>query len=446
MADPFTTLRSPVVPTSPDAGFAARLRARIEEALGLPEGVDVTVTTLEDLEAPAPRAAASPAAASRAAAGASAWMVLTPYLAVADARGALDWYAAAFGARLRGEPIVMPDGRIGHAELDFGGALVMLADEFPDIGHAAPQPGAGSSVTIHLETADIDVLVGRAVDGGARLDRPPEDSPYGRNAVVVDPFGHRWLLSTPMPLAAAYPGGTRHGDAGYVTFEVPDLERAQAFYGAVLGWTFAPAELPEALRVVDSMPMTSLWGGQERGDLVLCWRVDDLTAAVEQVRALGGTATEPVEKAYGTTSDCIDDQGMVFYLWQPPEDARGTAPAGEFDRPETGTREGDLAYLTLRVVDSRRFRAFFGALLGWHFSPGRVEDGWNVDGPMPMTGLAGGARRASAVPMYRVDDIEAAVGRVRAAGGTATAVERMPYGMTSECTDDQGTPFYLGQL
>jgi len=440
MPDPFTNLRAPVVPTPPDPGFAARLRARIEEALRLPEGVDVTVTTLDDLEHLDDGTSAT-------AAEAVPRMALTPYLAVADARRALDWYADAFGARLRGEPIVMPDGRIGHAELDFGGSLVMLADEFPDIGHTAPSPGAGSAVTIHLETADIDVLVDRAVDGGADLARPPEDSPYGRNAVVVDPFGHRWLLSTPAPVTpdrARLTGGTRHGDVGYVSFQVPDVDRAQAFYGLVLGWTFAPAGRPGARRVVDSMPLTSLWGALERGP-VICWRVDDVLAAVGKVRAMGGTATDPVEMPYGTTSDCSDDQGMAFYLWQPrPEDAAATADIA--DRPEGGLREGDLAYLSLHVVDSVRFRAFFGELLGWRFTPGRVPDGWNVEGPMPMTGLGGGAARAAAVPMYRVDDIETAVGRVRTAGGTATAVERVPYGLTSDCSDDQGIPFYLGQL
>src|SRR5207253_9586385 len=123
------------------------------------------------------------------------------------------------------------------AELDFGGALVMLADEHPDIGHTAPRPGAGAAVTIHLETSEIDSLVARAVAGGASLNRPPENHPYGRNASLVDPFGHRWLLSAPVRVG--------HGDVGYVSIQVPDLERAQAFYGTVLGWTFAPAERPE---------------------------------------------------------------------------------------------------------------------------------------------------------------------------------------------------------
>ncbi|MEA2825774.1 MAG: hypothetical protein QOG43_213 [Actinomycetota bacterium] len=422
MPDPFATLRTPVVPARPDPAFEARLRARIEDALTLPEGVDVTVTTLEAAASTAP---AAPTPAPR--------MTLTPYLAVADARQAIEWYADTFGARLRGQPVVMPDGRVGHAELDFGGALVMLADEFPAIGHTAPRPGAGASVTLHLETAAIDALVARAVAEGATLDRPPADHEYGRNAVVVDPFGHRWLLSE-----AARPDERRgrHGDVGYVSFQVPDLERAQAFYGAGLGWTFAPAERPEARRVLGFNPPMSVWGGHERGHPVLCWQVDDVAVAAETVRDLGGTASEPAEMPYGKTSDCTDDQGMAFYLWQPPVGGTGGSPTGP----------PDLAYLSLNVVDSARFRAFFGELLGWRFTPGRVDDGWNVEGTVPMTGVAGGADRASARPMYQVDDIDAAVDRVRAAGGTATAVETMPYGRRSDCTDDQGTPFYLGQL
>jgi hypothetical protein len=76
--------------------------------------------------------------------------------------------------------------------------------------------------------------------------------------------------------------------------------------------------------------------------------------------------------------------------------------------------------------------------LGWQFSPGRVEDGWGVDDIMPMTGLGGGRAQATGVPMYRVDDIEAAVSRVRAAGGTATEPDPQPYGISAECVDDQG--------
>ncbi len=178
---------------------------------------------------------------------------------------------------------------------------------------------------------------------------------------------------------------------------VPDLDMAQAFYGAVLGWTYVSADRPDARRVSDSVPRITLYGGHDRGKLHLAWQVDDVDAAVETVRDLGGAATDPVEMPYGSRSDCTDDQGMAFTLWQPPA---GAAPAA---------RPPDLAYLVLNVVDSARFRRFFGELLGWTFSPGRVEDGWNIEGTTPTAGFAGGAAAPSAVPMYRVDDVEAAV-------------------------------------
>jgi predicted enzyme related to lactoylglutathione lyase len=99
----------------------------------------------------------------------------------------------------------------------------------------------------------------------------------------------------------------------------------------------------------------------------------------------------------------------------------------------------------MNVRDSAVARAFYGAVLGWRFTPGRVEDGWNVEEVVPMTGVAGGGERSVIVPMYRVDDIQSAVERVRARGGDATAVSTEPYGLMSECEDNQGTRFYLGQ-
>jgi predicted enzyme related to lactoylglutathione lyase len=136
-------------------------------------------------------------------------------------------------------------------------------------------------------------------------------------------------------------------------------------------------------------------------------------------------------------ADCLDDQGMPFSLHQATVTARG-AP--------TGQREGDVAYLTFEVRDSGRARAFFGTLLGWRFSPGHAEDGWNVLDSVPMCGLHGGHAQPGIVPMYRVADIQIAVESVRSAGGTASDPSVEPYGVTSTCTDDQGTVFYLGQL
>ncbi len=123
---------------------------------------------------------------------------LTPYLCVADARAAIAWYTDAMGAEVTYEPIVMPDGRIGHVELAVGGASWMMADEFESAGVAPPDPTRGSSVSLHLTVPDVDTLAARVVAAGVAMDRGPEDSePAGRVATFRDPFGHRWFLNTP---------------------------------------------------------------------------------------------------------------------------------------------------------------------------------------------------------------------------------------------------------
>lgn len=122
---------------------------------------------------------------------------LTPYLVVRDARAAVDWYVEHLGARVTYEPIVMPDGRIGHVELALDGARWMMSDEYPDLQAEAPAPGRGAAVTLHLTVDDVDRAATRMAAGGATLDRGPEDNPVGRVAVLRDPFGHRWFLNQP---------------------------------------------------------------------------------------------------------------------------------------------------------------------------------------------------------------------------------------------------------
>jgi uncharacterized glyoxalase superfamily protein PhnB len=121
---------------------------------------------------------------------------LTPYLAVRDARDAISWYVEHLGAEVVEAPIVMPDGRVGHVELAIEGARLMMSDEHPDLQVEAPAPGRGAAVTLHLTVADVDTVVRSAVDGGADLDRGPQDTDHGRVAVVRDPFGHRWMVTS----------------------------------------------------------------------------------------------------------------------------------------------------------------------------------------------------------------------------------------------------------
>ena len=124
---------------------------------------------------------------------------LTPYICVADARAAIEWYVDVLGAEITYQPIEMPDGRIGHVELAVDGARWMMSDEFAEANVAPPEPGRGNAVSLHLTVADVDAVADRVVASGVTLDRGPEDSPpAGRVAVFRDPFGHRWFLNQPL--------------------------------------------------------------------------------------------------------------------------------------------------------------------------------------------------------------------------------------------------------
>lgn len=124
-------------------------------------------------------------------------MTIIPYLAVNGAREAIDWYVDVFDARIEGDPIVMPDGRIGHSELHIGAAVVYLTDAHPEIGVVAPTPGA-AAVSLMLPVEDAEATLGRAERAGGRRDREPYDGHGARNAWMIDPFGHRWGLHSPL--------------------------------------------------------------------------------------------------------------------------------------------------------------------------------------------------------------------------------------------------------
>jgi predicted enzyme related to lactoylglutathione lyase len=228
----------------------------------------------------------------------------------------------------------------------------------------------------------------------------------------------------------------RAGDVVYVSLWVPEAERAAAFYPDVLGWQVTVDS--GRYRVRDAIPHVGMLERPGRADLFCCYAVDDVPAAAQRVRAAGGRAAEPTRSANGLIADCVDDQGTEFALWQVAD--------GDGRPPQHGRRPGDLAYLTLEVADSAKARAFYGNVLGWTFHAGRIEDGWEIEDARPMVGLSGGHRQATAVPMWRVDDIATAVAAARAHGGDASEPARQPYGLISECADDQGSRFYLGQL
>jgi PhnB protein len=120
----------------------------------------------------------------------------TPYLIIKGAAAALEFYKKAFGATelMR---IQAPGGTVGHAEIKVGKAIIMLADEFPDMNCKSPQSFGGSPVSMMLYVQDVDAFVSRAVAAGAKLQRPVKNQFYGdRSGSLEDPFGHQWHIAT----------------------------------------------------------------------------------------------------------------------------------------------------------------------------------------------------------------------------------------------------------
>lgn len=246
--------------------------------------------------------------------------------------------------------------------------------------------------------------------------------------------------------------GLRHGDVSYITLGLPDLARGRAFYSAVLGWHFSPGSSEHGEQVDDIVPMIGLWDGEQPAGeqvhgAVLGFRVDDIAAAVAAVRAHGGTVSNPHPEPYATAAEGNDDQGIPFYLHEMPS-APDDAPPIDSEY-HNGQVEGDVSYLTMVVPDLDAAHAFYGAVFGWTFNVGRAG-GAQVTGVAPQIGMTTQPQAGPATPgvilCYRVNDIAAAVQRVRDAGGQPREVAQRPYALESLCTDDQGTPFYLHQF
>ena len=121
---------------------------------------------------------------------------LSAYLCIDGAARAIDFYTSVLGAtekmRMDG-----PDGKIGHAELTLGDSVLMLADEYPDMGFLSPARIGGTAVTLHTYVEDVDAVFEKALAAGAKSLRPVENQFYGdRSGQFEDPFGHRWNVAS----------------------------------------------------------------------------------------------------------------------------------------------------------------------------------------------------------------------------------------------------------
>jgi uncharacterized glyoxalase superfamily protein PhnB len=303
MTDAFEALHLDPTPELPAAAFANELRDRLAGELA-------RLDTAQEIR-----------------------MTVTPYLTVSDAAAAIDFYVAVLGAV---EDHRLLDGdRIGHAEVIIGGSRLALADEYAEYGIVGPNTLGGSPVAFTVQVPDADATFARAIEAGATELRAPSDQFHGhRNAQFSDPWGHRWTVSTPIhdryreeATAAGFeylpgPGEetspdhqVKHHDVGdlyYFTLPTPDLARAQAFFGAVLGWQFEGPGRGHAENI--SAPPGGI---HEQSTYDLWFAVHDIEAAVAKVRELGGTSTDPVLYDSGWAAECTDDQGTRFCLSVP---------------------------------------------------------------------------------------------------------------------------------
>jgi len=124
---------------------------------------------------------------------------LNAYISVKNATQALAFYKEALGAK-EVYRFAMPDGRIGHAELEIGDSRLMLADEMPempDVVVRSPATLGGTSFGLQVYVPDVDAAFNRAVAAGGVVKRPVKDQFYGdRSGTFEDPFGHIWTLAT----------------------------------------------------------------------------------------------------------------------------------------------------------------------------------------------------------------------------------------------------------
>ena len=123
-----------------------------------------------------------------------------------------------------------------------------------------------------------------------------------------------------MSRAVQFRNGHRQGDISYISLVLPDPARGEAFYGALLGWSFSPGQMGRE-QGGELTPEVGLWNGA-RSDgtvvpgVILGYRVNDVATVAVRVRSAGGVAKEPQERPYGIESECVDNQGVSFYLHQ----------------------------------------------------------------------------------------------------------------------------------
>lgn len=337
MTDPFDALASPPEPQTPRPRFARQLRARLVAELGLEADPAVQPT----IDLPERKPAMSTTTTTPSATATTVATTVTPYLAASDAAAALDWYADAFGA-VEQFRVVGDDGRLGHAEFTIGDARFMLSDEYPEMDVKAPSTLGGTPITLHLQVADVDATYRRAVAAGATPQREPADQPHGaRHGTLLDPYGHRWMLSQPIEAIGLDEYARRSEGSGFTVRHGPlagrpyvdgiwavvtydDVDAGIRFVSDVLGFEEHVLVRDDAGGIVHSeyrwpeggiVQVASWVEGNEfirrPGDQGLYVVTSDPQAVWERCRAAGVEVVRPPEEPH------YDPGGMGFSIRDP---------------------------------------------------------------------------------------------------------------------------------
>ena len=121
---------------------------------------------------------------------------LSTYITIKGCSEAIEFYKKAFDAKEKGR-LLMPDGSIGHAEIDIEGSLLMMAEENIEWDNRSPKTLGGSPMSFSLYVKDTDKAFQRAIDAGATIVMPVTDMFYGdRVGQIMDPFGYKWMIGT----------------------------------------------------------------------------------------------------------------------------------------------------------------------------------------------------------------------------------------------------------
>jgi PhnB protein len=395
---------------------------------------------------------------------------ITPMLTVRDAAKAIEFYKEAFGATevMR---LTEPGGKVGHAEIRIGGALLMLADEYPDYGFRGPDALGGSAVTIHLYVEDVDEFARRAVAAGAKLASPVKDEFYGdRSGRIIDPFGHRWLISTKKEEVTVEEMQRRYDEIMRRGGETPAAEplseglhtvtpyllseRASDLAG-FLERAFGGAETFRApgaaggthieVMIGDSKLMMGGMKGMEEMPTALHLYVEDADAVYRRALAEGAASLqEPTDQFYGDREAAIRDPfGNNWYI------ATHKATAGK--RPPEGLRSV-TPFLHPRGADRLiEFleKAFDARAVARHASPDGVVRHATIrlgDSMIEMGEAHGQWQPMPGAIYLYVPDVDATYRKALAAGAVSiTEPKDEPYGdRNAGVKDPFGNIWYIG--